>query len=126
MSKSTTSVLTRAAKAMTVEERNLRAMWREHQYEEPDIDATDGGGMAFGDLLDSLRRGEVFLLVETLARSSSTVAFSLHDSPADASDYHYGQEYAEDWEINEVVDLHDMSRWEPRFVTVTEWRKVTD
>lgn len=50
------------------------------------------------------------LLIEGSTRDSRIWA-SLHATPDDAMAHHADQEYAEDWEVNEIIDLRDGSRW---------------
>lgn len=60
----------------------------------------------YDDLTDGLPADTyfVFLLIEESIRTSQ-YWLSLHESPAEAADYHINQEYAEDWKILDLVDL---------------------
>jgi len=47
---------------------------------------------------------------------------TLHDSREQAGDYHYGQEYPHDWDIEELVDLDTGDTWTEAGVVVN-WER---
>lgn len=48
---------------------------------------------------------------------------TLHTSREQAGDYHYGQEYPHDWDIEDLVDLDTGERWTEAGVVVN-WERV--
>jgi hypothetical protein len=78
-------------------------------------------GIDVGDLLDGPDR---YLLVELQAeRYGRDLYLTTHPSPAAAGEYHMGQEYAEDWFPELLVDLDTGERQQPLGITWGEpWR----
>lgn len=61
---------------------------------------------------DEERTPDQFLLIEVSAFNRQEVMFSTYDTPQDAADAHYNQEYPGDWEIIEIVDLDTDEKFE--------------
>lgn len=57
-----------------------------------------------------------FLLVEENVRGGWW--YSTHESPKAASQYHYTQEYASDWEVDHLINLRTGKRMKVKEVTV--------
>lgn len=81
----------------------------------------DLGLSDIGDLLQ-------FLLVErNVGAASDTQShwFSTHESTQEVSEYNIGQEYAEEWKIEMLVNLDTGERFEPRYGITFEPVKET-
>lgn len=76
-------------------------------YEDEGPERENAEDMLRGDFKDGR-----FLLIERNVRGFAPgVWFTRHDTLDEAAEYNFNQEYAEDWEIVEAVDLLDGSHW---------------
>lgn len=89
-------------------------MTRAEQYKQAVGDDT-----VYEDLEPDPAELEQFLLIEE-SRFDGEVCVTTWNTPAEAADYHDGQEYPEDWPIKKLIDLDTGNELRP--VTVTEWR----
>jgi hypothetical protein len=97
-------------------EDRLRELWVEHFGSGDDPNQFD---QSYSDLLDGDKPDGRFLLIEENDRGGHY--FTVFATLPEVGEYHTNQEYAEDWEIDKVIDLHTGKTYMPHFhVTFTE------
>ena len=103
---------------MNVKNEVLAARFREVvELHGDDWAGVERGTLSNEDPADEVRR---FLLVESNIRGCEPPHwYTTHCTPEDAGDYHTEQEYAEDWDIVELVDLIDGTRRTVAYVGIT-------
>lgn len=73
-----------------------------------------------------LDAGRYLLIERNVGGDKPAHWFSIHYSPEDAAEYHDGQEYAEDWEIEVLVDLETGEELEATTAFVTAFTGASD